>query len=195
MEWSDEYRERVELREKYRYVFEEEFQELERIKSWYAEVTAANRELRDEVHQLRKAADSAEATLKSERSAWEVKKRRPGKPLNRVIYRVTVSMDSEESASKLGKHLLKTRPKLNDEPERGMKIHTSDATGPDLKLAVDYTVKGGSPPDILRMLQKASKDLGLPGTIQSRDLDCEQQSRVDLPDDYFDSGEGSAETG
>lgn len=142
-----------------------------------------NRDLTERLRQARHELESSkrayeELLSKRRANAATGKTTKAGKPMNRVIYWCTARLNAD--AAEMRDLLWKERPKFNDGPEQGMKIPGISAEGDTLKFAVDYTVRGGVPQDIERMMDKTAKRIG--NGLAVLDLECIEKSREVLPD-------------
>jgi len=129
------------------------------------ELREAKFRMETELRELRSHVDRLESRRPSvRRSAGKPRKQR-----NRVIYHVTAVVS--DRADDLLALLWQQR---NPATDVSMKVAAgSVVNATTLRFVIDYTVKGGYPADVVRMLEKTARGLN----ISVLEVDCDEQSR------------------
>lgn len=111
--------------------------------------------------------------LRAEQSRRGTASRAAAKKRNRVVFLVTANVTD---AQLMMETLWRER-----QPGSGvsMLVTAAEVEGRTLRFVVDYTVKGGHPADVERMLNKTAARIG----TEVIEIECEQKLREEVEDD------------
>lgn len=163
------------LRQEYDYLFTDERQ---RLIGRITELESKNADLYVQVHEAREDIDRLAA---ARRRVGGKKKER-----NHVTFTVTVTVDGD--ADELGGRLWYERRK-GDGPDGGLQLATYAVRGEVLRMAMEYTGKGGWESDIRNVVTRAADRAG----VTVLDLEFAEQTRVTLDDPVPPASEASDE--